>query len=214
MTDTALPRDVPRERRNVAVLVLAQALLGSQMAMIFIVGGLAGQSLASNVVLCHAAHFAHRAGLDAVGHAAELGDAAMGAPRRIPDRGGRGGPGAAIAAWGLWTASFPVYPAGQPADRHLHVGAGVLPLRRRRHRQRRVPAQGDFLCHGRRAGERGRRAAVGEGDDAGDGDPVRGHLSGRDRAQPLRRGAVSLPRHPETAAAGRGRARGAAGGSC
>ncbi len=35
-------------RRNVAVLVLAQALLGSQMSMIFIVGGLAGQQLAPN----------------------------------------------------------------------------------------------------------------------------------------------------------------------
>ncbi len=35
-------------RRNVAVLVLAQALLGSQMPMIFTIGGLAGQSLASN----------------------------------------------------------------------------------------------------------------------------------------------------------------------
>ncbi len=35
-------------RRNVVVLVLAQALLGSQMSMIFIVGGLAGQQLSPN----------------------------------------------------------------------------------------------------------------------------------------------------------------------
>lgn len=35
-------------KRNVAVLICAQAILGSQMPMIFIVGGLAGQSLASN----------------------------------------------------------------------------------------------------------------------------------------------------------------------
>ncbi|AHD00721.1 MFS transporter [Leisingera methylohalidivorans] len=35
-------------KKNVAILVLAQALLGAQMPMIFIVGGLAGQSLASN----------------------------------------------------------------------------------------------------------------------------------------------------------------------
>ncbi|MGB1390445.1 MAG: MFS transporter [Paracoccaceae bacterium] len=35
-------------RQNVIVLVLAQALLGSQMPMIFTIGGLAGQSLASN----------------------------------------------------------------------------------------------------------------------------------------------------------------------
>ena len=36
-------------RRNVTVLVIAQALLGAQMPMMFIVAGLAGQSLASNV---------------------------------------------------------------------------------------------------------------------------------------------------------------------
>jgi MFS family permease len=35
-------------RRNVAVLVLAQAVLGAQMPMIFTIGGLAGQSLAPN----------------------------------------------------------------------------------------------------------------------------------------------------------------------
>ncbi len=35
-------------RRNVAVLVAAQAILGAQMPMIFTFGGLAGQSLASN----------------------------------------------------------------------------------------------------------------------------------------------------------------------
>jgi MFS family permease len=35
-------------KRNVAVFICAQAILGSQMPMIFTVGGLAGQSLASN----------------------------------------------------------------------------------------------------------------------------------------------------------------------
>jgi MFS family permease len=36
-------------RRNVLVLILAQAVMGSQMPMIFILGGLAGQSLATNI---------------------------------------------------------------------------------------------------------------------------------------------------------------------
>jgi MFS family permease len=36
-------------RRTVIVLVLAQALLGAQMPMLFIIAGLAGQSLASNI---------------------------------------------------------------------------------------------------------------------------------------------------------------------
>ncbi len=38
-----------RARKNVAVLVAAQAVLGAQMPMIIVVGGLAGQSLASNI---------------------------------------------------------------------------------------------------------------------------------------------------------------------
>ncbi len=37
-----------RAKRNVAVLVIAQAILGAQMPMIFVLGGLAGQNLASN----------------------------------------------------------------------------------------------------------------------------------------------------------------------
>jgi len=45
----SLPSDGRTARRNVTILVLAQAILGSQMPMIFTIGGLAGQSLASNV---------------------------------------------------------------------------------------------------------------------------------------------------------------------
>lgn len=40
--------DDRRARRNVMVLVMAQAILGAQMPMIFTIGGLAGQSLATN----------------------------------------------------------------------------------------------------------------------------------------------------------------------
>ncbi|QMU57645.1 MAG: MFS transporter [Boseongicola sp.] len=47
---TEAPND-SRTRRNVMVLIAAQAVLGSQMPMIFIVGGLAGQSLAPNICL-------------------------------------------------------------------------------------------------------------------------------------------------------------------
>ena len=41
--------DDRRARRNVWVLVAAQAILGAQMPMIFTIGGLAGQTLASNI---------------------------------------------------------------------------------------------------------------------------------------------------------------------
>ena len=47
-TDIQDRPDDRKARRNVIVLVLAQAVLGSQMPMIFTIGGLAGQSLASN----------------------------------------------------------------------------------------------------------------------------------------------------------------------
>ena len=44
-TDLPLPDD-RRARRNVLVLVVAQAILGSQVTMVFVVGGLAGNMLA------------------------------------------------------------------------------------------------------------------------------------------------------------------------
>lgn len=49
MTDPSpQSRQDARARRNVRVLVAAQAILGSQMPMVFIVGGLAGNGLAPN----------------------------------------------------------------------------------------------------------------------------------------------------------------------
>ncbi|MCE6953170.1 MFS transporter [Cereibacter sphaeroides] len=49
MTDApALPASDARARRNVIVLVAAQAILGAQLSMVFIVAGLAGQTLAPN----------------------------------------------------------------------------------------------------------------------------------------------------------------------
>ncbi|NOD63239.1 MULTISPECIES: MFS transporter [unclassified Ruegeria] len=51
MTMTSTAPDDRQAKRNVAVLVAAQAVLGAQMPMMFIVGGLAGQSLASNPCL-------------------------------------------------------------------------------------------------------------------------------------------------------------------
>ena len=52
MVDTVhSPPDDRRAWRNVMVLVAAQAILGSQMPMMFVVGGLAGQMLAPNPCL-------------------------------------------------------------------------------------------------------------------------------------------------------------------
>ncbi|MFK7880545.1 MFS transporter [Roseobacter sp.] len=43
--------DDTRAKRNVTVLVMAQAFLGSQITMMFVVGGLAGQQMAANACL-------------------------------------------------------------------------------------------------------------------------------------------------------------------
>jgi len=112
MTDTALPLDEGRARRNVAVLVLAQALLGSQMAMIFVVGGLAGQSLASNV--CFATLPISLIVLGSMLSATPLSWAMQQWGRRAGFLigAGAGALGAAIGAYGLWIASFPVYLLG------------------------------------------------------------------------------------------------------
>ncbi len=48
MTQIMTTPDDSVAKKNVAILVLAQAFLGAQMPMIFTIGGLAGQSLASN----------------------------------------------------------------------------------------------------------------------------------------------------------------------
>ena len=44
-------RRTPRARRNLRVLVAAQVVLGSQLPVTFILGGLAGQMLAPNKCL-------------------------------------------------------------------------------------------------------------------------------------------------------------------
>ena len=48
MTISMTTHDDSVAKRNVAILVMAQAFLGSQMPIIFIIGGLAGQSLVTN----------------------------------------------------------------------------------------------------------------------------------------------------------------------
>lgn len=96
----------PRIRRNVRLLIAAQAILGSQMPMIFAMAGLAGQSLASNP--CWAT----------LPISAMVFGSMTTAPWLSPlmQRRGRttgfvlgamaGAVGAALAAVALWTSSF------------------------------------------------------------------------------------------------------------
>ncbi|CAM3117532.1 MFS transporter [Paracoccus nototheniae] len=104
--------DLARARRNTLILVLAQAILGAQMSVIFIVGGLAGQMLAPNPCIATLP-------LSMI----ILGSALSARPlsRFMQARGRQagfllavlaGGLGAAVAASALWIGSFWLFMAG------------------------------------------------------------------------------------------------------
>ena len=112
MTDAVFPHSDTRAKRNVIVLVLAQAVLGSQMPMIFVVGGLAGQSLASNI--CFATLPISLIVLGSMLSATPLSWAMQRWGRRAGFVIGTAGGalGAAIGAYGLYLGSFSVYLLG------------------------------------------------------------------------------------------------------
>jgi len=103
MTLTESPN---RAKRNVVVLVLAQALLGAQMPMIFTVGGLAGQSLTPNP--CWATLPISMVVLGSMLAAQPLSGlmARYGRRTGFSVATGLGAMGAMIAAYGLNTSSF------------------------------------------------------------------------------------------------------------
>ncbi|MEQ9693961.1 MFS transporter [Shimia sp. SDUM112013] len=104
--------DDTRAKRTVFILVLAQAFLGAQMPMIFTIGGLAGQSLATNA--CWATL---PISLIVVGSMLAANPVSM-----IMQKYGRragfilgaagGAIGAAIGSYGLYLNSFPVFLLG------------------------------------------------------------------------------------------------------
>ncbi|MDX1785193.1 MFS transporter [Roseovarius sp. ZX-A-9] len=113
MTETSLAQhDDTRARRNVAVLVMAQAFLGAQMPMIFVVAGLAGQSLASNV--CFATLPISLLVLGSMLSATPVSALMQKYGRRAGFFVGTaaGGLGALIGAYGLYVASFPIFLLG------------------------------------------------------------------------------------------------------
>jgi MFS family permease len=112
MTDIALHPDDSRAKRNVAVLVAAQAILGAQMPMIFVVGGLAGQSLASNI--CFATLPISLIVLGSMLSATPISHLMQRYGRRVGFMigAGAGAIGGAIGAYGLYSASFPIFLLG------------------------------------------------------------------------------------------------------
>jgi len=101
-----------RAKRNVFVLVLAQAVLGAQMPMLFIIGGLAGQSLASNI--CFATLPITLIVLGSMLAATPISAIMQRYGRRAGFMLGAaaGAIGGAVGAYGLYLASFPVFLLG------------------------------------------------------------------------------------------------------
>ncbi|WP_163850707.1 MFS transporter [Pseudooceanicola aestuarii] len=115
MTESSISAPAPddrRARRNVWILVLAQAILGAQMPMIFTIGGLAGQSLAANA--CLATLPISMIVLGSMCAATPMSAVMQRFGRRAGFfLGAAGGAvGGLIGAYGLYLASFPVFLAG------------------------------------------------------------------------------------------------------
>ncbi|MBE0454153.1 MAG: MFS transporter [Roseovarius sp.] len=112
MSEMTLPDVDARARRNVAVLVGAQAILGAQLPMIFVVGGLAGQSLATNI--CFATLPISLIVLGSMLSATPMSHVMQRFGRRAGFFIGAlfGAMGGAVGAWGLYEASFPIFLLG------------------------------------------------------------------------------------------------------
>jgi len=110
-TDTS-PAQQATALRNVGILVAAQALLGAQMPMIFTIGGLAGQTLASNI--CFATLPISMIVLGNMLCATSMSSFMQKHGRRAGFwLGTMGGAlGAAVGAWALVIASFPLFLVG------------------------------------------------------------------------------------------------------
>ncbi len=104
--------DDSRAVRNVWILVLAQAILGAQMPMIFTIGGLAGQALTTN--LCFATLPISLIVLGSMLAASPMSSFMQAYGRRAGFFLGAacGALGGAIGAYGLYIASFPVFLLG------------------------------------------------------------------------------------------------------
>ncbi|MBD3663452.1 MFS transporter [Sulfitobacter sp. TSTF-M16] len=104
--------DDKRAKRNVAVLVAAQAVLGAQMPMLFVVAGLAGTSLATNV--CFATLPISMIVLGSMLSATPVSAVMQKFGRRTGFfLGAIGGAlGAVVGAYGLYVSSFPIFLAG------------------------------------------------------------------------------------------------------
>ncbi len=112
MTISMPTHDDSVAKRNVTILVMAQAFLGAQMPMIFILGGLAGQSLATNA--CFATLPISLIVLGSMLSATPISAIMQKWGRRTGFIIGAfgGASGGLVGAYGLYLGSFPVFLVG------------------------------------------------------------------------------------------------------
>lgn len=112
MTSHIQSHDDAKARRNVIILVLAQATLGAQMPLLFTIAGLAGQALASNI--CWATLPISLIVFGSMTTAPWLSPVMQRFGRRVGFWIGclGGAIGAAISAYALMQASFPLFLLG------------------------------------------------------------------------------------------------------
>ena len=112
MSDAVATPDNTRAKRNVMVLVAAQAVVGAQLPILFIIGGLAGQMLASNP--CWATLPISLIVLGSMAAATPLSSFMQAYGRRAGFwvACGAGAVGATISAYALMLGSFPLFLLG------------------------------------------------------------------------------------------------------
>lgn len=112
MSDAVATPDDRRAKRNVMVLVAAQAVVGAQLPILFIIGGLSGQMLASNP--CWATLPISMIVLGSMAAATPLSSFMQAYGRRAGFwlACGAGAVGAAISAYGLMLGSFGLFLLG------------------------------------------------------------------------------------------------------
>ncbi len=161
MTDATLtPSDDARAKRNVTILVLAQAILGAQMPMIFTMAGLAGQSLASNP--CWATLPISLMVGGSMIFANPVAWVMQTFGRRIGFWLGTlgGSVGAAISAYGLMQSDFTIFLIGSFFMGLYQSAQGFYRFAATDTASAAFRPQGDFLRHGRRLGLGHHRAAA------------------------------------------------------
>lgn len=155
-----IPSNDSLAKRNVAVLVAAQAFLGSQITMIFVIGGLAGQQLAPNA--CLATLPISLIVFGSMTTAPWLSPLMQRFGRKSGFYvGALGGLiGAAVSAYALTLSNFWIFLAGSYLTGIYMSSQGFFRFAAADTASD-AQAQGDFLCHGRRVDFRRDRPATG-----------------------------------------------------